>query len=214
MSAEPSSDRTAEPLGEPLALFPLGSVLFPGGLLGLKVFEARYLDLISRCLRTGEGFGVVALRQGSEVRRPGETIDVESVGTLAEILDVDSPQSGILQLRCRGTRRFAVEGLAQQPDGLWTGSAQYLPDDESQAPDPAVRRSVEALRKALEALEAQGAEPFLAPLRFGDAGWVANRWCEILPISLAARQKLMALPDPAVRLRLVDDYLHSKGVVA
>lgn len=198
----------------PLALFPLRSVLFPGGLLGLKVFEARYLDLVSRCLRSGEGFGVVALRQGAEVRRGEEQVDLETVGTLAEIIDVDSPQSGILQLRCRGTRRFDLHGSSQRPDGLWVGQVDYLPDDEDLPPEDGLRRSVDALRNAVDALKAQGNLPFLEPLRFGDAGWVANRWCEILPISMAAKQKLMALPDPVVRLRLVDDFLQSKGVVS
>jgi Lon protease-like protein len=87
MSADQDSPAAVE-----LPLFPLGSVLFPGGLLGLKVFEARYLDLVSRCLRSGEGFGVVALRQGSEVRRAEEEIDLEPIGTVAEIIDVDSPE--------------------------------------------------------------------------------------------------------------------------
>ena len=196
-----------------LALFPLRSVLFPGGLLGLKVFEARYLDLVSRCLRSGQGFGVVALRQGSEVRQGEELVDLEAVGTVAEILDVDSPQSGILQLRCRGTRRFACQGVHQQADGLWIAQVNFMPDDEHAAPDTGQTRSVVALRNAIDALKAQGNAPFLDPLRFDEAGWVANRWCEILPISMAAKQKLMALPDPVVRLRLVDDFLLSKGVV-
>lgn len=209
MSADQDSPAAVE-----LPLFPLGSVLFPGGLLGLKVFEARYLDLVSRCLRSGEGFGVVALRQGSEVRRAEEEIDLEPIGTVAEIIEVDSPGSGILQLRCRGARRFELAGASQQADGLWVGRAIYLQDDPLQPPEPGLRRSVEALRNAVDALDEQGAKPFLEPLRYDDAGWVANRWCEILPISQAAKQKLMALPDPVVRLRLVDDFLQSKGVVA
>lgn len=212
MNADPETPADGPPVE--LALFPLRSVLFPGGLLGLKVFEARYLDLVSRCLRAGQGFGVVALRQGNEVRVGEEVVDLEAVGTVAEILDVDSPQSGILQLRCRGTRRFASRSVNQQADGLWRAQVDFLPDDDFAAPESGHARSVEALRNAVDALKAQGNEPFLTPLRFDDAGWVANRWCEILPISMAAKQKLMALPDPVVRLRLVDDFLQSKGVVS
>lgn len=196
-----------------LALFPLQSVLFPGGLLGLKVFETRYLDLMSRCLRTGHGFGVVALCQGGEVRRAEESVSFESVGVLAEILDVDSQQSGILQLRCRGTRRFDILSVTQHADGLWMARVEYLPDDEADL-SAGFEPTIEALSNAIDVLKAQGAEPFLAPLRFDEAGWVANRWCEILPISLAAKQKLMALDDPLVRLRLVDDYLRGKGVIS
>ena len=90
-----------------LPLFPLQAVLFPGGLLSLKVFEARYLDLVSTCLRETQPFGVVALRQGSEVRKAGEPVVVlEDIGTTAELLEVDSTQPGILQVRCRGGQRF------------------------------------------------------------------------------------------------------------
>jgi Lon protease-like protein len=264
MNAEtPTPEADDETLVE-LPLFPLRTVLFPGGLLGLKVFEARYLDLMSRCMRNGQGFGVIALHSGQEARRAaGEEVSLETVGVLAEIIDVDSPQSGILELRCRGTRRFAPRSVAQQADGLWVAQVVFLPDDlpddlsvESsddlpdnqltdaseddsdgaprdapetadksegrEAPDrargPAAHKRrlaacAEALANAIEAMTAQGAEPFLPPLRMEDAGWVANRWCEILPISQAAKQKLMALDDAQVRLRLVSDFLRSKGVI-
>jgi uncharacterized protein len=88
-----------------------------------------------------------------------------------------------------------------------------VPDDALLAPPAAQVATVRGLAEAIAALKAQGAEPFLEPHRFDDAGWVANRWCEILPISQAAKFKLMELPDPLARLRLVDDYLRSKGVV-
>ncbi|MFG5410212.1 LON peptidase substrate-binding domain-containing protein, partial [Piscinibacter sakaiensis] len=150
--------------------------------------------------------------QGGEVQRPGEPVALEPAGTVAEILEVDSPRSGILQLRCRGSRRFRLHGTRQAPDGLWLGEVEDLPDDEAVPPEPQ-RAGAVALRRAVESLRGQGAEPFLAPLRYDDAGWVANRWCEILPISLAAKQRLMALEAPQLRLQLVDDYLREKGVV-
>src|SRR5437764_13493981 len=89
-----------------LSLFPLQTVLFPDGLLSLKVFEARYLDLVGSCLRESKPFGVVLLNQGTEVRHPGDAVSFESIGTVAELMDVDSAQAGILEVRCRGTRRF------------------------------------------------------------------------------------------------------------
>ena len=198
-----------------LPLFPLRSVLFPGGLLGLKVFEARYLDLVSTCLREQRPFGVVALRQGREARtRPEETVEFESVGTLADMLEVDSTQPGILELRCRGSHRFAVQKTRQQADGLWLARATALPDDEDTAPTPALIDTVHGLASAIAALKEQDAQPFLEPYRFDHAGWVANRWCEILPINRTAKQRLMELPDALVRLELVDEFLRSKGVVA
>ena len=199
----------------PLALFPLRSVLFPGGLLRLKVFEARYLDLVSRCLREGSGFGVVALRRGTEARAAGEhgPVEFEHVGTRAELIDVDSTQPGILQVSCRGTQRFECHAPAQQADGLWTAQATPLADDDTTAPTLELIETVRGLSGAMKALREQGAEPFIEPYRFEQAGWVANRWCELLPISLAAKQKLLELTDPLLRLKIVDEYLRGKGVV-
>jgi len=205
--------KPGEPAAE-LALFPLRSVLFPDGLLGLKVFEARYLDLVAACLREQRPFGVVALRRGQEAGAQAEgAVDFETVGTLAELIDVDSTQPGILQLRCRGTQRFSVEARRQQADGLWVADASALPDDDDTAPTAALIETVRGLAGAMKALREQGTRPFLEPYRFERAGWVANRWCEILPITLAAKQKLMELPDPLVRLQLVDEFLRARGVV-
>ena len=196
-----------------LALFPLQTVLFPGGLLSLKVFEARYLDLISACLRERSEFGIVALRLGTEVQKAGTKIDIETTGVRAELIDVDSAQPGILQVRCRGNARFEIESREQQPGGLWVARTRAVPGDTEVAPSEALVGTVRGLASAIGALKAQGNEPFLQPYRFDDAGWVANRWCEILPIPLAAKQKLMELPDPMARLQLVDEYLRTKGVV-
>lgn len=194
-------------------LFPLNTVLFPGGRLGLKIFEARYLDLVADCLRERRPFGVVALRSGQEVRRPEEQIAFETIGVLAELVEVDSVQPGILQLRGRGTQRFQVERSRQQADGLWLAHTHLLPDDEPVVPAPAQLETVRGLANAIASLKAQGTEPFDTPYHFEQAGWVANRWCEILPIPLAAKQKLMELPDPLARLALVDEFLRGKGVV-
>ncbi len=196
-----------------LPLFPLRTVLFPGGLLGLKVFEARYLDMVSACLRNASPFGVVTLSRGAEAGRDAE-VQFEAIGVLAEPFDVDSAQAGILQLRCRGTQRFTLDDPRQQADGLWIASTTLLPGDEAVAPPEAMVPTVKGLAQAIGTLKEQGAEPFLEPFRFDNAGWVANRWCEILPIPLTAKHKLMALPDPLVRLKLVDDFLRSKGVIA
>jgi hypothetical protein len=198
---------------EELPLFPLQAVLFPEGLLALKVFEARYLDLMARCLRDRTGFGVVALKRGTEVRRPDQTVAFETIGTRAELLDVDSAQTGILQVRCRGGARFEVHASRQQEDGLWLAEISEIEPDARVAPTTALAGAARGLADAVVALESQNTQPFLRPHRFDDAGWVANRWCEILPIPLAARQKLLELRDPLVRLGLVDDFLRQKGVL-
>ena len=196
-----------------LPLFPLQAVLFPGGLLGLKIFEARYLDLVSACLREQRPFGLICLRQGTEAGRGA--VALESVGTLAHIDEVDSEQAGILRLRCTGGSRFALAGApSQQADGLWTAPVTPVDDDPAELPAPEMLATVTALAQAIGNLKAQDALPFLEPFRLDDAGWVANRWCEILPIPMAARQKLMALESPSLRLKIVDEYLRGKQVVS
>ena len=198
---------------EELPLFPLQAVLFPGGLLNLKVFEVRYVDLVTTCLREHQPFGVVALRSGQEVRRPGDSVSFETVGTLAELVSVDSDRPGILQVSCSGGSRFRVLASRQRADGLWLAHTEPVDDDEARAPTETQTATVRGLAEAIATMKAQGVTPFLEPYRFDDAGWVANRWCEILPISQAAKFKLMELPDPLLRLQLVDDYLRSKGVI-
>ncbi len=195
-----------------LPLFPLQSVLFPGALLNLRVFEARYLDLVGRCLRENTPFGVVCLRQGTEVGR--DQVRFEREGVLARIDTVDAEQPGILRVHCSGGRRFVIDDEARrQSDGLWLADAKLLASDDALAPDAALLPCVKALASAIVALREKGSAPFSQPYRFDDAGWVANRWCEILPIPLAAKQRLMMLPEPQLRLKLVDEYLRGKGVV-
>jgi Lon protease-like protein len=171
-----------------LSLFPLQSVLFPQGLLSLKVFEARYLDLMSQCLREGVPFGVVRLTQGHEVQRPGEAVTFETLGCLAEVISCDSTQPGILQVRCRGTRRFRASHLQRGNDGLWSARADLIDDDARVLPPPEFLAATKALAQAIKALALQ-------------------------PIPQTARQKLMELEDPVVRLKLVDEFLRSRGVI-
>lgn len=195
-----------------VALFPLRSVLFPGTVLPLKVFEARYLDLVSQCLRDNVPFGVVALLSGQEAGRGA--VKFETHGVLARIDDVDAEGANLLRVRCTGQERFAMVGAAErQDDGLWRAEIELLPPDESMSPEPEVFPTVKALQQVIASLAEKGNVPFAEPWRLDEAGWVANRWCEILPIPLAAKQRLMLLPDPQARLRLVHDYLKGKGLV-
>ncbi len=205
---------TTVPLPQPLALFALQTVLFPDALLSLRVFEARYLDLIGACLRQQQPFGVVCLRQGAEVGVSGTTVLLEDVGVLAHLDEVDAERPGILRVRCSGGQRFRLMGQpAQSDNGLWRCPVQALPPDPLRLPGPSMLSTVTALAEAIRKLQETDRLPFAPPFRLGDAGWVANRWCELLPIPLAAKQKLMALEDPVIRLSLVDGYLRDKKVV-
>jgi len=202
-----------------LPLFPLQTVLFPGGVLPLRIFEVRYLDLIQRCQKEGAPFGVVCLSQGSEVRQPpraGEEAAApaevfHNVGTLAHITAYERPQPGLMLIRCRGGRRFRLLSSTQMKHGLWTGEAQYLEED---APVPVPEDLVHVrvgLQRLLQHMQSQARPedelPIQAPLQWDDCGWLANRWCDILPVSPQLKQQFLAVDNPLVRLELVADLL-------
>ncbi len=196
-----------------LPLFPLQLVLFPDAVLGLKVFEARYLDLVAECLRTKVPFGVVSLAAGHEVGRDAK-VQLEAVGTLAHIEEADAEQPGILRVRCLGGQRFRrTAAPVQRENGLWEAEVELIAPDPLRLPGPAMLQTVSALAEAIRKLQSQDRAPFQPPYRLDDAGWVANRWCELLPVSTAAKQKLMELDDPVIRLSLVDGFLRDKKVI-
>jgi uncharacterized protein len=198
-------------LPDPLPLFPLRLVLFPGGRLPLKLFEARYLDLASRCLRQGQPFGVVALTEGAEAGTAGQVARFMSEGTLARIDTLDAPQPGILLVQCTGTQRFALAGPAtQQADGLWQASARLLPDDPATAVPDELGNVADAFRRTAAELQRRGMGELLPDTWHDtDAGWLANRWAEWLAMPLAMKQALMLMNDPLQRLRQVQQWLVS-----
>jgi Lon protease-like protein len=201
-------------LPDPLPLFPLRMVLFPGAKLGLKVFEPRYVDLVSQSLRSRQPFGVICLKQGSEVGRGEAPVELESVGVLVSLDTVDAEQPGILNVQCSGGQRFRrMAEPSQRDNGLWVCPVELIADDTLRLPGPAVLQTVQALAGAIKSLREQGQQPFAEPYRLDDAGWVANRWCELLPLPRPAKQKLMELEDPVIRLSLVDGFLRDKKVV-
>jgi len=209
-----------------LPLFPLGTVLFPGGLLPLQIFEVRYLDMINKCHRSSSPFGVVTLTRGTEVQKPAqgdsprEPFSNESFmpeGTLAVIDEFSSPQPGLLRIRCTGTTRFRLTNFDRLGTGLWFGSATPLPDDlEIEVPTD-LRNVARALERLIDRLKAQNVPddqmPIQAPYSLQDCAWVANRWCELIPMPLAQKNRLMALESPLLRLELVSDMLARGGML-
>jgi len=196
-----------------LPLFPLGTVLFPDGVLPLRIFEVRYLDMIGRCQRAGAPFGVVCLTQGSEVRLPGATEAFHSIGTLATVTRLEKPQAGLMVIRASGTQRFRIASREQLKHGLWVGHVERLPADQP-VPVPAdLRSTADALGKLIDSLKERAGElPLQEPWRLQDCGWVANRWCELLPLPIEMKQRLMELDNPLLRLELVGDVLARTGI--
>jgi Lon protease-like protein len=207
-----------------LPLFPLQSVLFPGGVLPLRIFEVRYLDMIGRCHREGTPFGVVCLTRGREVRQPpgrtgshpsaGDGFATEvfhAVGTLARIEALERPQPGLMMIRCIGSQRFRLRRREPLKHGLWVGDAELLALDAVLPVPPDLAHTRQALEQLVRQLQAQVDRPedmpLQAPYRWGDCGWLANRWCELLPISAEIKQRFMELESPLLRLELVADLL-------
>ncbi len=199
-----------------LPLFPLNTVLFPEGLLSLQVFEVRYLDMIRKCQHADAPFGVVALQTGQEVRKAGaQTERLHSEGVLARIAQLDSPQPGLLHLQCKGAQRFHIQRSHVLPHGLWVADVQLLPADHPTAVPPHLMVASAALARVLASLpERPGHRPTPQPTadQLGDCGWVANRWCELLPVPQELKQQLMQLDNPLVRLELVADVLDRTGI--
>jgi Lon protease-like protein len=205
-----------------LPLFPLNTVLYPGGSLQLQIFEVRYLDLMGKCHKTGAPFGVVALTQGSEMRRPdpdapsGDGFANEEfvdIGTLATITEFSSPQPGLMVLRCTAGERFRIARRNRLKHGLWVADVQTLPADQATPVPEDLQLVSQALGNLIESLQARGAAmPMLPPYRLDDCGWVANRWCELLQLPPEHKQSLMQLDNPLLRLELVDDFLSRAGI--
>jgi hypothetical protein len=199
-----------------LPLFPLTTVLFPDGILPLRIFEVRYLDMIGRCQRAGAPFGVVALTQGSEVRQPGVKEAFAAVGTLATITDFETPQPGLMTIRATGAQRFRITSREQLKHGLWVADVERLPADVAVAIPGDLQAAAVALRQLIESLQQKTTPaaqmPLQEPWRLDDCGWVANRWCELLPLPVEMKQRLLELDNPLIRLELVSDVLARTGI--
>jgi len=180
-----------------LPLFPLSVVLFPGGPLSLRIFEPRYLDMVRRCLKERRVFGVVLILEGVEA---GAVASVAGTGTSARLVDFDTLPDGLLGLACVGERRFRLQRRWQQADGLNLGEVDYLPDDAPCAVPAEYAHLAELLRELLPRL---GGGYTYVEAHYEDAGWVGNRWAEILPLAPAERLQLLELTDPLARLAQV-----------
>jgi len=170
-----------------LPLFPLGAVLFPGGLLPLRLFEQRYLEMAKACLRDSAPFGVCLIREGAEVGAPATP---ETVGCLARIVQWDMQQFGLLQIVAQGGQRFRIVERRLQDDGLARASVALLPE-EADAPVP---EHLAACRQLLERVATDhGERIFAKPFRFDSSAWVGARLAEILPLPGPIKQQLLEL---------------------
>lgn len=191
-----------------IPIFPLNTVLFPGGLLPLRVFEARYMDMTGECMREKKPFGVCLIRSGREV---GEAAVPEDVGCLAHITDWDMQELGVLSLRTLGGQRFRIRDRNVGAQGLIRARVDLI------APEAAadIPEEYSACIRLLELVIAdKSAAVFAEPHRLADASWVGYRLTEILPVPLAAKQRLLELGDSLTRLQILHRFLEQRGLIA
>jgi uncharacterized protein len=191
----------------PVPIFPLGTVLFPGSMLPLKIFEVRYIDMARDALRNGTPFGVCLIREGSEVGTPAVPF---SVGCLARIVECDVEELGVLKVRIEGTERFRLGDTETNKQGLILGAIEPLAVEEAVTETQGLAECAEFLRKVIPAI---GAERFALPLRYGDASWVGFRLAEILPLRMDVKQKMLEVTDAALRLGVLHRFLREQKLV-
>lgn len=189
-------------LTDTIPLFPLHSVLFPGGPLPIRVFEPRYLDMVSRCLKDETEFGVIMILSGSEI---GEA-KTATVGTLARVMDWYQGSDGILGVTAVGVRRFKLNSTKRQGDGLYIGDVEYIAS-ESRVRLPIEYRSMASLLEVV--LDDLGKLYENIEKNYDDAAWVGRRFAEVLPISKEQRQHCLELDDPIERLIFLRPLLRS-----
>lgn len=206
LNAVTESVRSRAPTSAQLPIFPLGSILFPGGTLSLKIFEQRYMDMAKACLKNGSPFGVALIRSGEEVGAPAEP---EPVGTLARIVEWDMKELGILQVRVRGESRFRLAGKTLTKSGLIIGDMTLVPDD-LHVDCPELPPCAAFLRKVLT----QTSSEHLSAKRFDDANWVSFRITELLPFNNTVKQKMLELTDARMRLEILHRFLTEQNLIA
>ena len=194
MSAEPRE----------LPLFPLNTVLFPGGPLPLKIFEPRYLDMVSRCLREQSGFVVVMITEGLET---AATASFAATGTEAGIVDFDGLEGGLLGISCIGRERVRVLETWREADGLNRGRVIAIDADLVLAVPREQTWLIEVVRKVLP----ETGDVYCHVERRDDAAWVGNRLAELLPLSLGDKQALLELTDPLERLSALEPAISRPG---
>jgi len=185
-----------------IPLFPLRTVLFPGGFLPLRIFEQRYLNLVRECARSDTGFGVCLIREGEEAVAPVKTAEV---GTYAQIIDWYTLEDGLLGVSTTGTTRFATENSWQEDDGLFRAHIRILAEPPSCPIPEEFSILSNVLGRFMEKLDHQ--YPDYTPAHLQDAVWVGYRLSELLPLGGIEKQHLLELSDPLDRLQSLIDIM-------
>jgi len=188
-----------------LPIFPLNTVLYPGGLLPLKIFEQRYLDMTKACLRDGSLFGVCRIREGTEVGAPAIPAEI---GCTAVIAQWEMPHLGVFHLRSRGQQPFRILGRTAQPDGLIRAEVELLDEAAGHGDEEALL----LCRRMLEQIVARlGTDHLFPPLEYDNPRWIGYRLAEVLPLGLDDKQALLEIRDDGERLSRLVAFFRSVG---
>ncbi|MGE5319373.1 MAG: LON peptidase substrate-binding domain-containing protein [Hyphomicrobiaceae bacterium] len=180
-----------------LPLFPLNTVLFPGGRLPLRIFEQRYLEMVKQAIADNTPFGICAIREGTETGTPAVPYPV---GTQVQVTEWDMPETGILHIETQAQERFVIRHTHAQPNGLLIGAVDAVSAEPVAAVPRELELAVEILRHIIDEY---GDAHFPAPHDFGNAAWVGYRLSEVLPLKLSTKQNLLEMNDSVARLHIL-----------
>ena len=193
-----------------IPLFPLSHGLFPDGMLPLQIFEVRYLDLLKRCHQQQLPFGVAWIKEGSEVKVPGEVPLLHDVGCLAHVREFEQVQPTFFRVLCQGGLRFQLDDVQPGPFGVWQGSVSYLAQDPEVEVPVSMQAHADRLGKVIATAQQKGLLdklPIFPPYHLDQCGWVANRYAEAMPISAELKLQMLSEPDPLKRLEAVAQFI-------
>jgi hypothetical protein len=192
---------------ETVPIFPLQTVLYPGSLLPLRIFEVRYMDMAKACLKDKSAFGVCLIKEGQEVGAPAVP---EQVGCLARIAECDMEELGILKVKAEGLERFRIVSTEVNRQGLIVGEIEKHGAESANAETPGFKECADFLGKLIPGI---GPERFAQPFRFDDPSWVSFRLAEILPLRSDVKQKLLELTDPLLRIAILHKFLRQQKLI-
>ena len=198
-----------------LPLFPLDVVVCPNGRIPLKIFEARYLDMVRNCMRNNSSFAIVTVLPEGETDPEGN-FPFANVGTVTKITEADVTAVGLMMITCIGQQRVKIESFMQQADGLIVGQVKDIPNDLSMPIPEDLMLTQKVLMQLLSTLADQDSNlknlPIAEPYDFDNATWVSNRWVEILDLPRLQKYRLMQMESPILRLELIHDILYASNL--
>jgi len=192
---------------ESIPIFPLQTVLYPGMLLPLRIFEVRYMDMAKECMKHGTPFGVCLIREGQEVGAPAVP---ETIGCMASLADIDMEELGILKVVAKGGERFRIAASEVTRQGLIVAEVERLEAEADAIEAPGLVECADFLRKLIAGI---GAERFAQPFLFDNASWVGFRLAEILPLRVDVKQKLLEVTDATLRLAVLHKFLRQQKLI-